>query len=163
MNDFSKVAWYKQRWPWIVMSGPAVVVVAGIGTAIIAASTNDTLVTEDYYRQGLTINRVLTRERHAAEIGLAARLSFDGQRVVAELPGSAPKSSELRLSFAHPARAADDETIVLRPAEEGRYVGAMKSNPAGVVRIVLEDREGAWRLEGAMRDSPASVALGSGA
>ena len=39
--------WYREPWPWIVMSGPAIVVVAGIYTAFLAFSTSDTLVAKD--------------------------------------------------------------------------------------------------------------------
>ena len=28
-----KQPWYKERWPWILMAGPAIVVVAGVTTA----------------------------------------------------------------------------------------------------------------------------------
>ena len=55
-------AWYREPWPWLVMSGPAIVVVAGIGTAIIAFRTSDGLVADDYYKQGLVINQTLKRD-----------------------------------------------------------------------------------------------------
>ena len=38
--------WYRHRWPWILMAGPAIVVVAGIATAVIAVATADTIVTD---------------------------------------------------------------------------------------------------------------------
>ena len=39
--------WYRHPWPWILMSGPAIVVVAGIVTAVIAVATADGVVKED--------------------------------------------------------------------------------------------------------------------
>src|SRR5688572_9237223 len=48
--------WYKERWPWILMSGPATVIVAGIVTMWSALATADTLVVDDYYLRGITIN-----------------------------------------------------------------------------------------------------------
>ena len=36
--------WYRHRWPWLLMSGPAIVVVAGIATTVIAVRTNDPMV-----------------------------------------------------------------------------------------------------------------------
>ena len=54
--------WYREPWPWILMAGPAVVVVAGFFTLWLAVSTSDGLVVEDYYKQGLAINRVFARE-----------------------------------------------------------------------------------------------------
>lgn len=38
--------WYRHRWPWILMAGPAAVVVASIVSAILAAATADPLVTD---------------------------------------------------------------------------------------------------------------------
>ena len=39
-----KKPWYREPWPWILMSGPAIVVVAGTATAIIAIRTADPVV-----------------------------------------------------------------------------------------------------------------------
>lgn len=36
--------WYRHRWPWLLMSGPALVVVAGIATTVIAVRTADPMV-----------------------------------------------------------------------------------------------------------------------
>ena len=38
--------WYREPWPWILMAGPAVVVVAGIATAVIAIRTADPMVAD---------------------------------------------------------------------------------------------------------------------
>ena len=53
--------WYREPWPWILMSGPAAVIVAGAFTIWIAFSGADGLVTQDYYKQGLAINRTLAQ------------------------------------------------------------------------------------------------------
>ena len=61
--------WYRQRWPWILMAGPAAVLVAGAITTWIAFSTSDGLVAQDYYKQGLAVNKVLAKEEAAARLG----------------------------------------------------------------------------------------------
>lgn len=38
--------WYRHPWPWLLMLGPAVVVVAGITTLVIAIATADVLVSD---------------------------------------------------------------------------------------------------------------------
>ncbi|MBA2674965.1 FixH family protein [Ramlibacter sp.] len=66
MKDDDKLVpkpWWKHGHVWLVIAGPAVVVVASCVTAWIAASGQDTLVAEDYYRRGMEINRQLARER----------------------------------------------------------------------------------------------------
>ena len=49
--------WYREPWPWLLMAGPAVVVVAGLFTAWLAVVHEDGLVADDYYKQGLGINK----------------------------------------------------------------------------------------------------------
>jgi len=55
--------WWKYGHVWLLISGPAVVVVAGFVTLWIALSRPDPVVDEDYYRKGLEINKQLAHER----------------------------------------------------------------------------------------------------
>ena len=55
--------WWKFGHVWLLISGPAVVVVAGIVTMVIAVSGQYPVLSEDYYRRGLAINKQLARER----------------------------------------------------------------------------------------------------
>ena len=55
--------WYREPWPWLIMLGPAVVIVAGVITTVIAFKTSDGLVADDYYKQGLAMNKTLARDR----------------------------------------------------------------------------------------------------
>ena len=64
--------WYRELWPWLLMAGPAIVVVAALATAYLAVSSDDGVVADDYYKRGLVINRVLEREQRAAALGLGA-------------------------------------------------------------------------------------------
>ena len=55
--------WWRHGHVWLVIAGPAAVVVAGTATAVIAARGADPVVASDYYRRGIEINRQLARER----------------------------------------------------------------------------------------------------
>lgn len=55
--------WWKHGYVWLLISGPAVVVVAGLVTAWIAVTSPDPVVAEDYYRKGTEINKQLANER----------------------------------------------------------------------------------------------------
>lgn len=55
--------WWKHGHVWLVISGPAAVVVAAIATAWVAMSGQDKLVEEDYYKKGIEINKQLQGER----------------------------------------------------------------------------------------------------
>jgi uncharacterized protein len=66
MNDDATTgtaAWWKHGLVWMVIAGPAAVVLAGIATVVIAVRTPDPVVAPDYYRRGIEINRTLAGER----------------------------------------------------------------------------------------------------
>jgi hypothetical protein len=67
MNDDKSVQapepWWKFGHVWLVIAGPCVVVVAGFVTAFIAMSSPDPVLTEDYYRRGVEINKALAKEK----------------------------------------------------------------------------------------------------
>ena len=51
--------WWKFAHVWMVIAGPAFVVVASFITFYLAASGKDPVVDEDYYRKGIEINKTL--------------------------------------------------------------------------------------------------------
>lgn len=62
MNPESNPAsppWWKFGYMWLVVGGPAIVVVAGFITLWLAIRTPDPLVANDYYRRGIEINKTL--------------------------------------------------------------------------------------------------------
>ena len=51
--------WWRFGHVWMLIAGPAVVVVAGLVTFWLAVRQPDPVVAEDYYRRGVEINRTL--------------------------------------------------------------------------------------------------------
>jgi hypothetical protein len=60
-NDRSK-PWWSYGHVWLIIAGPAIVVVAALITGYIAMSNPDPVLAEDYYRRGIEINKKLTAE-----------------------------------------------------------------------------------------------------
>ena len=58
--------WWKYPLVWMVIAGPAVVVVAGFTTLWLAIRTPDPVVAGDYYRRGIEINEALARDKSLA-------------------------------------------------------------------------------------------------
>lgn len=61
MQSNSTQPWWKYGYVWLVIAGPALVVVASFITIYLAISRPDPLVAEDYYRKGIEINKSLGR------------------------------------------------------------------------------------------------------
>ena len=51
--------WWKFGYMWMVVGGPAIVVVAGFVTLWLAISNPDPVVEKDYYQRGVDINKTL--------------------------------------------------------------------------------------------------------
>jgi len=136
--------WYKEPWPWLLMAGPAAVIVAGAATIWIAMASADGLVAEDYYRQGLAINKVLAREEAALQRGISAEVVLESGKLQVVLKGEKPEA--LFAHLAHATRAGHDMRLRLAPAGAGVYEAALPPLPAGRWRIVIEDPRSTWRI-----------------
>lgn len=142
--------WYRHHWPWILMAGPGIVVVAGVITAYLAVVSNDGLVVDDYYKQGLTVNQVLARNERAEQLGLQAEVvrSDDGGLLRVFLRGKkdAVFPQTLSMRIAHPTRSGVDQNLVLRSDGAGFYSGKLSAPLHGRWHVVLEDDQREWRL-----------------
>jgi uncharacterized protein len=142
--------WYRQRWPWLLMSGPAIVVVAGFITLYLAVSGQDGLVVDDYYKQGKAINQALHRDDMARQAGLAAMVTFDqvNDRVEVSIKRNdgAKVSDALTLSMVHATRSGFDRVVTLTPTANG-HVGVLPTLRSGKWNVLLEDTQKKWRLQ----------------
>ena len=136
--------WYRQLWPWLIISGPAAVLVAGAITMWLAFSTADGLVAEDYYKQGLAINKRLAREDAAEALGISASVALKPDRIHVDLKGATPEA--LFVHLAHATRAGHDVRLRLTPVGQGAYEAELADLPRGHWRVVIEDPRGAWRI-----------------
>jgi hypothetical protein len=141
--------WYRYPFVWFAISIPAAAIVSGIGMIWLAVTTDDGLVADDYYKQGLTINKSLKRERYASELGISADFEYDSElnRVMLSLNKGELKNHPDSLSFylEHATRAGLDRQIELMHGQGNQYIGYTKGKlPAGVWHAELATEE--WRI-----------------
>ena len=150
-------AWYKDRWPWILMAGPAIVVVAGFITLWLAIKSDDGLVTDDYYKQGLAVNQVTFRDRQAAALEVSGELSIDPARQLVRVAWRSGKLASppavLVLNLSHPTRSGLDQSLRLQRdtsnvAGLAGYSAGLAGELAGRWLVELEDEAREWRLTG---------------
>ena len=142
--------WYRHRWPWILIAGPAIVVVACMITLWLAVSSNDGLVSDDYYRQGLAAGQTLHRSERAVALGLSAHVQLKSDRLVIWLaatePGFVPPA-RLRVTLSHPTRAGLDQTHLMERRGDG-YEAGYRLPASGHWLVTVEDEDADWRLLG---------------
>ncbi len=158
-NDLSKQekskAWYKEPWPWLLMAGPAIVVVAGLTTFYIAQKNAADLVSDDYYKDGKHIDIQLHRDEEALKRHIEAQVlvSPDNNAAKVLVSGDFDPKAPLNLVLMHPAKSANDQTVKLQPdvaasGDKATYSAVFKPLPhANHWYVRLEDAAGKWRVE----------------
>lgn len=151
MSEIESRPWYRQFWPWFLISLPLSAVVAGTATIIIANVSFDGLVVDDYYKQGKAINQQKGRDRMATHLGLRAVLNIDLQAGEVNLKLDSKvdiPAQALRLTLVHPTRAGGDIDVALKAIGPGLYqadIGPMKVTNWN---LLLVPEAGQWRLRG---------------
>ena len=142
--------WYRQFWPWFLISLPASVVVAGLSTLYIANRHADDLVVDDYYKDGLAINRQLEKKQRATDRQIAAQLQFSGDTVSVQITGPVT-APQLDLFMSHPLESDRDFKVVLIQLSPGQYSGRLHQPvaPRWHWTLQLQETDG-WRLDGAV-------------
>ena len=117
-------------WPYLLVAGPLIVVIASLATAWIAYKTDDGVVASDYYKRGLLVNQLLPKEPLPVR-KLAAVIAFDDAGAITVHPELGDtRGDTLRLTLTHPA-SATQEDIVLQRDPRGDYVGTLRSERTG--------------------------------
>lgn len=144
----SATPWYRQFWPWFLIVLPGTVVVAALWTVFIANRYADDLVVDEYYKQGLAINRQLVRQQRAEAMGLSAQLENRDGTLSVDL-GEAMTAPQLRLVLSHPLEAERDITLPLSRQSDGIYRIKLPVAIEGRWHWIIDAGDGSdWRLDG---------------
>lgn len=146
--------WYRQPWVWFVFGIPAVSVVVGIALVVIAVRNADSVVRDDWYKDGRAIQQKMARDETAARRQIQAKLTLDASsgEIHGWLSGqTAPIDVQVTLVLSHPTLADQDQTVVLRRQADGRYLGDLDQAPHGRFYVELGSTD--WRLTG-VREFP---------
>tara|TARA_R110000782_G_scaffold247564_3_gene334372 strand:- start:6006 stop:6494 length:489 start_codon:yes stop_codon:yes gene_type:complete len=140
--------WFKEYYVWLIILFPMLAIIGGIATTILAVKSDDGLVVDDYYKQGLEINRTLERDRAASSYLLDAEINLINEQGIVFIQ---LKSSEnfnfptsIQVSFLNATRSGLDKTTNLFLTENNLYRGALSRLPVGKWYAHIEAND--WRL-----------------
>ena len=150
--------WYRYGWPWFLISIPLVSVCLGSIMLYLAFSANNSLVVDDYYKEGKAYNLRIERDRLASLLGLEATLTQTSEGVIMELvqitpdqlpPGLDAQAREavaaytmpesVRVRWVHVTQEARDGDARMKFIGGSRYIAQNVSLPQqGKFRLHLE-------------------------
>jgi len=146
--------WYKQFWPWFLISLPASVVIAAMVTIVIAIRTDDGLVSDDYYREGLAVHKHAASTARARELGIVARVDYLPQagRLRIHLNQPLPAGSRsMVLRVTHPTLPGQDQEIALTLLAKDVLGGQLTPLGPAHWKLRLHPADKAWRIEGRLK------------
>ncbi|WP_273204037.1 FixH family protein [Marinobacter subterrani] len=151
MTDEAPVSpWYRQPWLWFLIMFPAASIVYCSIAITISMNMDNSLVTDDWSKQGRGINMSIARDEKAADLGMQAQIDFDERNVTINLstddgPADFPY---LVLNLFHPTLADRDRTVQFRQVAPGKFVGQLHEDIKGRWYYDLRGPANEWRLKG---------------
>jgi hypothetical protein len=146
--------WYVHRWPWLLMLGPFIVILAGSYTMWMAFSRQDAMVVDDYYKQGKAINQDLRRDRIATALGLSFNSRYDpaaGKLNGMLLSFGAPLAGKISIHLAHATQPEKDLRLAAQLDRHGEFSIALPMLERARWQVLVESERRDWRLAGAWK------------
>jgi uncharacterized protein len=140
--------WHKEFYVWMIIFFPMLAVVGGVVTTILAVQSNDGLVVDDYYKQGLEINRTLERDQVALDYHLDADIILNQELEEVVMTVSSDSDfifpANLSVTFLHATRSGLDKEVNMILTQDNTYRGNLSALALGkwYVHIQRDD----WRL-----------------
>lgn len=147
--------WYKEPWMLLVFGGPFVVVIAAIFTFYLAWHGSDPVLSKDYYKQGLNINKDIYRDAKASEYKLSANVQLDGVagKLTLNLAGATTLPSSVLVTLSSDANNSEFESedkATLTQIQPGLYAGVINTqsikNLANLNLWLVKVESTDWRL-----------------
>jgi len=154
LNDTAVTPWYKQFWPWFILSPLIMVICASFWMLYIATVTHDGAIVDNYYKDGLSIIERTEQDQWAADMNLGAQLQTIGERVQLRVSGDLKEwPNALTLLYVFKTKASEDVEVRLERTPDGRYIGQLPQTIQGERDLLLEPADtpssgNHWRLHG---------------
>lgn len=143
-------AWYRQFWPWFVIAIPLISIILSFVMLYVAIHGKESMVVDNYYKEGRAINQELSKDQFAQELELGAELLIQPNGDVrVQLQAARQIAPDyLVLKLFHPTLNEKDQQIRLQPEGQLAYSGHLQGDLQGRWYIDLMDDQDLWRLKG---------------
>lgn len=140
-------AWYKQFWPWFLIILPLCAVLASFNLLFLAIDNKDSLVSEDYYKDGKAINMDLKKIKQAKQLGMQFELLVDDNEVTITQHGGESYLAALSVEFFHPTIEKRDFGQIVTADGDNAYRIELANPISGAWEVRLEGFDRTWRIQ----------------
>lgn len=142
--------WYRQPWLWFLIMFPAASIIYCAIALTISLNMDNSLVTDDWSKEGRGINMSIARDEKAADLGMEAQIDFSQRNVTVNLsttdgPAEFPY---LVLNLFHPTLSDQDRVVQFKQIAPGRFAGQLHEDIEGRWYYDLRGPANEWRLKG---------------
>lgn len=148
MQEKDTKPWYKQFWPWFLIVIPASSMVVGSFVIRFAYDGTNSLVVDDYYKEGRAINARLDKIELAKKMSIVTSLSVQQGSIELVFISGAPTTGEaLKLDFYHVTIEDRDFEVLLTRDANGIYRSNQSYPIDGTWRIRLTPMNEEWKVQ----------------
>jgi len=150
--------WYKEPMMWMVVGIPLVTVCWGMVMLSLAINTKDSLVSDSYYKDGMSYTENKEMDERAARLQISANLVLANDEARLNLKGYLDEEPNmLLLRLIHPTLQDRDVDVLLQKVDDGFYVGAAEVDLPSRRHIWLQSPDQGWRIRTTENLSPDQV------
>lgn len=138
---------YKEPMVLLLIIFPVAAILWGGVMLTLAFSTKDSLVSDSYYKKGVSYTENQLLDQNARVYDIKAEIHFNGDEVMLDLMSELPEEpASLRLQLIHPTLEELDVTLFMQRLADGRYGGVNETEVNDKRHIWLSSPEQQWRV-----------------
>ncbi|MAD04079.1 FixH family protein [Pseudoalteromonas shioyasakiensis] len=140
--------WYKNFWPWFLISFPLAAIIGCAGLIYMAIGNGPDMVVDDYYKKGKAINLELSKFNKAKALYLHGDLNVTNDKVAFTFTkGDASNVHSLKMSFYHRTIKANDFDVSLMKNAHGDFTALLDAHVDGAYTVFIEPIDNSWKLK----------------
>lgn len=140
--------WYRQFWPWFLIIVPLTSMVLSFTMMHLAFTNEDSMVVDDYYKEGKGINVKLQAIEQAKILNISAQIKVNQNSVELRFVSGQSRNGEaLTLDFYHATQEHKDFTINLFKDANGFYRAPIEEDISGKWQLSLHPFDNRWKIQ----------------
>ena len=148
-TEHEQKPWYKHPHVWLLITFPVLAIIGGMHMLYLAATSKDSLVSDNYYKEGnnININQRLQLEKAALAKGITAQIILGDNQQSVRILLNRNDLGPLKLKIVHPTMDGLDQELVLNSPSGSMYTGSLKrALQAGKWHVELSDEKKTWSM-----------------